>query len=126
MAIFGRFIKLPILLIASIVYLIIAISLCPIGIDLDRPYILFNPSFVDLKFNLIYTLNDELCFIDCFMSILIVHSVRLRRVASWVDLLASENRSMACYHGLCDSASHFTISTVEWGPLSSRSIPDKA
>ena len=44
-----RFIKLPILLIASIVYLIIAISLCPIGIDLDRPYILFNPSFVNLN-----------------------------------------------------------------------------
>ena len=40
-----RFIKLPILLIASIIYLIIAISLRPIGIDLDWPYILFNPLF---------------------------------------------------------------------------------
>ena len=49
MTVFGRVIKLPILLIAFIVYLITAISLCPIGIDLDRPYILFNPSFVNLK-----------------------------------------------------------------------------
>ena len=49
MAAFGRFIKLPILLIAFIVYLIIAISLCPIEIDLDQPYILFNPSFDNLK-----------------------------------------------------------------------------
>ena len=40
-----RFIKLPILLITSIIYLITTISLRPIGIDLDRPYILFNPSF---------------------------------------------------------------------------------
>ena len=82
MAVFGRFIKLPILLIASIIYLITAISLCPIGIDLDRPYILFNLSFVNLKTDLIYTFNDELCFIGCFMSILIVHSMRLRHVAS--------------------------------------------
>ena len=44
-----RFIKLPILPIASIIYLITAISLRPIGIDLDRPYILFNPSFVNLN-----------------------------------------------------------------------------
>ena len=44
-----RFIKLSILLIASIIYLIMAISLRPIGIDLDQPYILFNPSFVNLK-----------------------------------------------------------------------------
>ena len=49
MTVFGRFIKLPILLIAYIVYLITAISLRPIGIDLDRPYILFNPSFVNLN-----------------------------------------------------------------------------
>ena len=42
-----RFIKLPILLIASIIYLIIAISFRSIGIDLDRPYIPFNPSFVN-------------------------------------------------------------------------------
>ena len=49
MAVFSRFIKLPILLIAFIVYLITAISLCPIEIDLDRPYILFNPSFDNLK-----------------------------------------------------------------------------
>ena len=49
MAVFGRFIKLPILLIASIIYSIIAISLRLIEIDLDRPYILFNPSFVNLK-----------------------------------------------------------------------------
>ena len=52
MIVFGRFIKLPILLIASIVYLIIAISLLPIGIDLDRPYIFVNPLFVNLnRFN---------------------------------------------------------------------------
>ena len=44
-----RFIKLPILLIAFIIYLIIAISLRSIGIDLDRPHILFNPSFVNLN-----------------------------------------------------------------------------
>ena len=44
-----RFIKLPMLLIASIIYLFTAISLRPIGIDLDRPYILFNPSFVNLN-----------------------------------------------------------------------------
>ena len=44
-----RFIKLPILLIASIIYLITTISLRPIGIDLDRPYILFNPSFINLN-----------------------------------------------------------------------------
>ena len=44
-----RFIKLPILLVASIIYLIIAISLRPIGLDLDRPYIFFNPSFVNLN-----------------------------------------------------------------------------
>ena len=44
-----RLIKLSILLIASIIYLITAISLRPIGIDLDRPYILFNPSFANLK-----------------------------------------------------------------------------
>ena len=44
-----RFIKLPILLIASIIYLITAISPRPIGIDLDRPYIFFNPSFVNLN-----------------------------------------------------------------------------
>ena len=37
------------LLIAFIVYLITIISLCPIEIDLDRPYILFNPSFANLK-----------------------------------------------------------------------------
>ena len=49
------------------------------------------------------------------MSILIVHSVRLRRVASWVDLLATENRFMARYYGLCDSASHPTVSIMEWG-----------
>ena len=48
---------------------------------------------------------------------LIVHNVRLRHVASRVDLLASENRSTARYHGLCDSASHPTINTVEWGLL---------
>ena len=80
MTVFCRFIKLQILLIASIVYLITAISLRPIGIDLDWPYIIFNPSFVNLKTDLICTLNDELCFIDCFTSILIVHSMRLRRV----------------------------------------------
>ena len=34
---------------ASIIYLITAISFCPIGIDLDRPYIFFNPSFVNLN-----------------------------------------------------------------------------
>ena len=78
----GRFIKLPILFIASIIYLIEAISLCPIGIDLNRPYILFNPSFVNLNFDLICILNDELCFIDRFMSILIAHIVRLRHVWS--------------------------------------------
>ena len=44
-----RFIKLSILLIASIIYSITAISLCPIEIDLDRPDILFNPSFVILN-----------------------------------------------------------------------------
>ena len=44
-----RFIKLPILLITSIIYLITAISLRLIGIDLDQPYILFNPSFVNLN-----------------------------------------------------------------------------
>ena len=49
MAVFGRFIKLPILLIAFIVYLITAISLYPIEIDLDRPYILFNSSFANLE-----------------------------------------------------------------------------
>ena len=62
MTVFGRFIKLPILLIAFIVYLITAISLCPIEINLDRPYILFSTSFVNLKTDLIYILNDELCF----------------------------------------------------------------
>ena len=62
MTVFGRFIKLPILLIAFIVYLITAISLCPIEIDLDRPYILFNSSFANLKIDLIYVLSDELCF----------------------------------------------------------------
>ena len=62
MAFLDRFIKLLIFLIASIVYLITAISLRPIGIDLDRPYILFNPSFV----NLICTLNNELCFYRLF------------------------------------------------------------
>ena len=35
--------------IAFIVYLITTISLCPIEIDLDRPYILFNSSFANLK-----------------------------------------------------------------------------
>ena len=35
--------------IAFIVYLITTISLCPIEIDLDRPYILFDPSFANLK-----------------------------------------------------------------------------
>ena len=64
MAVFDRFIKLPILLIAFIVYLITAISLCPIEIDLDRPYILFNSSFDNLK--LIYILSDELCFYRLF------------------------------------------------------------
>ena len=44
-----RFIKLPILRIAFIVYLITAISLRPIGIDLDRLYILFNPLFINLN-----------------------------------------------------------------------------
>ena len=39
MTVFGRFIKLPILLIAFIVYLITAISLCPIEIDLDLPIV---------------------------------------------------------------------------------------
>ena len=57
-----KFIKLPILLITSIIYLITAISLRLIEIDLDRPYILFNPSFV----NLICTLNNELCFYRLF------------------------------------------------------------
>ena len=66
MAVFGRFIKLPILLIAFIVYLITAISLCPIEIDLDRPYILFNPTFANQKTDLIYVLNDELCFYRLF------------------------------------------------------------
>ena len=41
--------SLPILLIAFIVYLITTISLCPIEIDLDQPYILFNPSFANQK-----------------------------------------------------------------------------
>ena len=45
----NRFIKLPILLITSIIYLITVISLCPIGIDLDQPYILLNPLFVNLN-----------------------------------------------------------------------------
>ena len=49
MAVFGRFIKLPILLIAFIAYLITAILLCLIEIDLDRPYILFDSSFANLK-----------------------------------------------------------------------------
>ena len=49
MTVFGRFIKLPILLIAFIVYLITAISLYLIGIDLDQPYIMFDPSFIDLN-----------------------------------------------------------------------------
>ena len=49
MAAFDRFIKLPILLIAFIIYLITAISLCPIEIDLDQPYILFDSSFANLK-----------------------------------------------------------------------------
>ena len=66
MAVFGRFIKLPILLIAFIVYLITAISLCPIVIDLDQPYILFNSSFANLKIDLIYILSDELCFYRLF------------------------------------------------------------
>ena len=66
MTVFGRFIKLPILLIAFIVYLIIVISLCPIEIDLDRPYILFNSSFANLKIDLIYILIDELCFSQLF------------------------------------------------------------
>ena len=44
-----RFIKLPILLISSIIYIITAISLHPIEIDLEQPYILFSPSFVNLK-----------------------------------------------------------------------------
>ena len=44
-----RFIKLPILLVASIIYLITAISLRPIRIDLDWPYIFFSPLFVNLK-----------------------------------------------------------------------------
>ena len=55
-----------------------------------------------------------------------MHSVRLKHVASWVDLLASENRSMARYLGLCDSASHPTVRIMEWGLLFDRSIPDKA
>ena len=49
MTVFGRFIKLQILLVAVIVYLITVISLYLIEIDLDRPYILFNPSFANLK-----------------------------------------------------------------------------
>ena len=49
MVVFGGFIKLPILLVAFIVYLITAISLCPIDIDLDQSYILFDPSFSNLK-----------------------------------------------------------------------------
>ena len=49
MAVFGIFIKLPISLIAFIVYLTTTISLSPIEIDLDRPYILFNSSFANLK-----------------------------------------------------------------------------
>ena len=49
MAVFGRFIKLLILLIASIVYLITAILLCPIEIDLDLPYILSGSSFVNIN-----------------------------------------------------------------------------
>ena len=49
MVVFGRFIKLPVLVIASIVYLITAISLRLIGIDLDRLYILFNSSIVNLN-----------------------------------------------------------------------------
>ena len=49
MAAFGRFIKLPILLVAFIIYLITTISLSPIEIDLDLPYILFDPSFANLK-----------------------------------------------------------------------------
>ena len=49
MAVFDRFIKLPILLITFIIYLITTISLRLIGIDLDWPYILFNPSFVNLN-----------------------------------------------------------------------------
>ena len=57
-------------------------------------------------------------FIGYFMSILIVHNVRLRHVVSLVGLLASENRSMARYHGLWDSASHPTISTMEVGIVS--------
>ena len=44
-----RFIKLPILLITFIIYLIIKISFRPVGIDLDRLDILFNPSFVNLN-----------------------------------------------------------------------------
>jgi len=40
--------------------------------------------------------------------------------------LANENHSMARYLGLCDSASHPTISTVDWGSLFGRSIPDRA
>ena len=42
--------KIEELLIAFIIYLFTAISLCLIGIDLDWPYILFNPSFVNLYF----------------------------------------------------------------------------
>ena len=66
------------------------------------------------------------CFIGCFMSILIFYSVRLRHVLSWIGLLANENRSVARYHGLCGSASHPTVSTVEWGSLFDRSVPDRA
>ena len=44
-----KFIKLSILIIASIIYSITAISLRPIGIYLDRPYILVNPSFINLN-----------------------------------------------------------------------------
>ena len=49
MTVFDRFIKLLILLIASIVYLITTILLYPIEIDLDRPYILFGSSFVNIN-----------------------------------------------------------------------------
>ena len=44
-----RFIKLSILLIASIIHLITEISLRPIRINLDRPYVLFNTSFINLN-----------------------------------------------------------------------------
>ena len=120
-----RFIKLPILLVAFIIYLITTISLRPIGIDLDRPYIFFNPSFVNLNWSNLH-LKWWVMFYRCFMSILIMHSVRLRHVASWVDLLASENCSLACYHGLCDSTSHPTVSTVDCGSLIGRSVLERA